>query len=349
MSISGKLIRPDFYFIAEIGVNHEGSLTKAKELVQAAKEGGADAAKFQTYKSENLAVADSPAYWDLRKESTRSQRELFAKYDGLTIDDYFEIADFCVKLDIDFASTPFDIEAVDALYPLLKYYKIASADINNYELIKKIGRKGIPIILSSGASTLDEISRAISWLQEENIDDITVLHCILNYPTSNSDVNLRMMESLKVSFPEIRVGYSDHSTPDGSTSAAFCAYVLGARIIEKHFTLDKSLNGNDHYHAFDKEDLKQFFEQVHGWEEKLGASHIKHPLPSEEPARKFARRSLVAKKDIEPGHLVTEVDITAKRPGDGIAAERYMEFIGRIAKSYIPLDTKLEDWMFESS
>lgn len=317
------------YIIAEVGVNHEGSVDRAKKLIDLAREGGADAVKFQSYKADTIASKNSPSYWDLNKEPTRSQHELFKKYDSLNSTDYENLAEYCINIDIDFVSTPFDDDSIEYLYPLMPYYKIASADITNTPFLKKIASKGKPVILSTGASTLAEIDSAVNTLYENGGDSIVLLHCILNYPTENVNANLRMINSLKNLYPGNLVGYSDHTLPDEFMTSLVTAYLLGAIVIEKHFTDDKSLPGNDHYHAMDKKDLLRFNSTIDAVYELMGDSSIKKPLQTELPARKNARRSIVLKKNIEKGHTIGESDITYKRPGNGISPVFWDDIIGR--------------------
>ena len=317
------------YIIAEVGVNHEGSVDRAKKLIDLAREGGADAVKFQSYKADTIASKNSPSYWDLNKEPTRSQHELFKKYDSLNSTDYENLAEYCINIDIDFVSTPFDDDSIEYLYPLMPYYKIASADITNTPFLRKIASKGKPVILSTGASTLAEIDSAVNTLYENGGDSIVLLHCILNYPTENVNANLRMINSLKNLYPGNLVGYSDHTLPDEFMTSLVTAYLLGAIVIEKHFTDDKSLPGNDHYHAMDKKDLLRFNSTIDAVYELMGDSSIKKPLQTELPARKNARRSIVLKKNIEKGHTIGESDITYKRPGNGISPVFWDDIIGR--------------------
>ena len=187
------------YIIAEIGVNHEGSLEKAKELIELAKEGGANAAKFQTYKADTIASVNSPAYWDRSMESTASQHELFQKYDCFDEKDYIALCEHCHKVGIEFLSTPFDEVAVDFLDPLMPFFKIASADITNIPFLRKIAFKQKPVLLSTGASNQAEIDLAISELQKYGCKDLCLLHCILNYPTLNENANLDMINGLQES------------------------------------------------------------------------------------------------------------------------------------------------------
>ena len=194
------------YIIAEIGVNHECSMTKAKKLIYLAKMGGADAVKFQTYKAHLITSKYAPSYWDTRKEKIKNQLKLFQKYDLFEEKQYKELATYCRKLKIDFASTPFDHEAVDMLDPLVSYFKISSSDITNYPLLIKIASKKKPVLLSTGASSLSEIKDAIKLLKSYNCKKIVVMHCILSYPAKNENANLGMITDLKAKFPKNLIG-----------------------------------------------------------------------------------------------------------------------------------------------
>jgi N-acetylneuraminate synthase len=324
-----ELKRP--YIIAEIGVNHEGSIDKAKEMITLAKEGGADAAKFQSYKANKLASKNSPSYWDLKKEPTRSQYELFKKYDMFGEKEYTQLAQYCKKVGIDFISTPFDDEAIEFLYPWVPFYKIASSDITNIPFLRKVAQKGKPILLSTGASTLPEIELAINEIQANGSQDIALLHCILNYPTSNNNANLRMIIGLQKVFPDFIIGYSDHTIPDESMLCLTTAYILGAQIIEKHFTFDKSLPGNDHYHAMDVVDLKNFVDNISKLIQLLG-NISKKPIPEEYISRQNARRSIVVKGNIKKGEKFTEKNLTYKRPASGISPLFWGNIIGKSSR-----------------
>ena len=205
LKIGNRILKEgcDPYIIAEIGVNHEGDFEKAKKLIYEAKEGGADAAKFQSYKASTLASKNSPSYWDTNKEKTKSQYELFKKFDSFNEKEYVALAEFCNSIDISFLSTPFDNESIDYLYPLVPFYKIASADITNVPFLRKVAKKNKPIILSTGASNLDEINFAIKTIKDCKNNEIGLLHCILNYPTNNIDANLSMITSLKEKYPDV--------------------------------------------------------------------------------------------------------------------------------------------------
>lgn len=321
----GKLSQP--YIIAEIGVNHGGSLEKAKMLIELAKEGGADAAKFQTYKAEKIASRYSPAYWDLKCEPTKSQFELFKKYDSFNEEDYIKLFEHCRKFEIDFISTPFDDDAVDFLDSIVDYFKIASADLTNIPLIEKVCSKKKPIILSTGASTLAEIDTAVELIKKHDVTQIYLLHCILNYPTQNFRANLGMIQSLLRNYPEYGIGYSDHTLPCPEMKVLVYSYILGARIIEKHFTYDKTLPGNDHYHAMDKDDLLNFRKRIDDYIEIFGLEN-KAPIDNETISRINARRSIVIRKNLKKGDRISKDNITYKRPGTGIPVSFWNQIIG---------------------
>jgi len=296
------------YVIAEIGVNHEGSMTKAKRLIELAKEGGADAAKFQSYKADTLASKYSPSYWDTDKEVTLTQHELFKKYDGFGPDQYIELAKHCQEVGIDFLSTPFDDAAIEFLDPLVPFFKIASADLTNTPFLRKVASKGKPILLSTGASSLAEIDQAVVTLTQASCKNIALLHCILNYPTENANAHLRMINGLSRAYPDRIIGYSDHTLPDEGMTSLVTSYLLGALILEKHFTFDKTLPGNDHYHAMDVYDLSRFKKILKNVNDLLGGDEFKRPIESEKISRQNARRSIVLKKELTAGHVLSEID-----------------------------------------
>ncbi len=332
------------YIIAEIGVNHEGSMELAKRLVDEAKDGGADAVKFQSYKAETLASKDSPSYWDTSKEPTTSQYKLFKKHDSFWIDEMRELKEYCDKVDIEFMSTPFDIESANFLNEMMDVYKISSSDITNKPFIEYICRFNKPIILSTGASSLHEIQEAVSWIEKYG-NPLALLHCVLNYPTPDKNANLGMIVDLKAKFPDKIIGYSDHTLPK-DMKVCEVATILGAVIIEKHFTHDKTLQGNDHYHAMDKEDLKLFRENLKRDFEILGSFRVE-AIEDEKLARDNARRSLVASKNIPAGKIITKEDLTFKRPAHGISPKFIDEVIGKKTTKYIKEDDVLKWGMFE--
>ncbi len=319
------------YIIAEIGVNHNGSLDKAKILIKAAKDAGASGVKFQTYKAEKIASKDSPSYWDLNMEPCKNQYELFKKYDTFTDADYKVCFEYAKSLNIDFLSTPFDADAVEFLDPLVPFHKIASADITNVPLLRHVASKLKPVVISTGASNLTEIEFAVNELSSYGCEEIVLLHCILNYPTSFSDANLNMIDSLQISFPNIHIGISDHTLADSDMLSLTTAYIKGARVIEKHFTDDKTIKGGDHLHSMDKNDLVKLNKNIAFVNSLLGLS-IKKPLESEEKARKNARRSIVVASDVKCGTELIESDLTYKRPASGISTLHWDDVIGRVVK-----------------
>lgn len=330
------------YLIAEIGVNHEGSMDQAKRLIDLAQKGGADAAKFQSYKAGTLASKHSPSYWDTSKEATRSQYELFKKYDSFGPDEYFKLAEHCHQVGIAFLSTPFDDAAIEFLDPLVPFFKIASADLTNIPFLRKVAKKGKPVVLSTGASTLGEIDVAVAALAEAGCKDLALLHCILNYPTDNENAHLAMIKGLARAYPNYIIGYSDHTLPDEAMTPLVTAHLLGAVILEKHFTHDKTLPGNDHYHAMDFADLSRFVQMSQRIHELLGDSDHKTPILTETISRKNARRSVVVIGDIPAGHTITENDITYKRPGSGVSPLFWDEIIGRKTSKALEADHVLQ-------
>lgn len=350
MSIFNK--RP--FLIGEIGVNFYDIAKKenitpidaAKLMIKEAKNAGIDAVKFQTYKAEKIASRNSPAYWDLDEEPTTSQFELFKKFDSFGSEEYRELAEYCREVGIMFLSTPFDFEAIDFLDDLMDVYKISSSDLTNIPFIKAIALKNKPIILSTGASTLKEIKEAVNAIEEVSNVDIGLMHCVLSYPTKDEDANLLMIKDIKEQFEGYDIGYSDHTKPDDKMLILTTAYLYGANIIEKHFTLDKTLTGNDHYHAMDVEDVKTFNENIE-LINKIKGKKVKQPLVCESSSRKEARRSIVASKDIKKGEKITKDNITFKRPGTGISPSKVDEIIGMNANEDIAEDTLLTYEMLE--
>ncbi len=331
-----KIQRP--YIIAEAGVNHEGSMVTAKQLVDDAKAGGADAIKFQTYKADTLASKDSPAYWDTTKEPTKSQHELFSKHDSFWKEEMLELKRYCDQVDIEFMSTPFDIESADFLNEIMDVYKISSSDITNKPFVEYICQFNKPIILSTGASHLWEIQEAVGWIEAFG-NPLALLHCVLNYPTPDENANLGMILGLKKSFPDKIIGYSDHTLPRDMKVCEMAA-VMGSVIIEKHFTNNKSLPGNDHYHAMDKGDLIQFRKNLVRTFDVLGEFKIT-ALKDEASARQHARRSLVAAVDIPKGKMIERVDLTFKRPAHGISPRNVDDVLGKVALEDIKEDSVL--------
>lgn len=345
----GELLLPGDrpFVIAEAGVNHENSLDSAMQMVDAAADGGADAIKFQSYKAETLASRHSPAYWDLNEEPTRSQFELFKQHDRFSDADYAALARHAQHRGIHFLSTPFDLHFADTLEPLMPAYKIASADLTNIPFLQHCARKKKPMILSVGASEDEEIDEALRAVREAGNHQVSLLHCILSYPCRPEDAHLNSIAYLARRYPGVVIGYSDHVPPGAAMLAPFTAWLLGARIIEKHFTLDKSLPGNDHYHAMDPDDLRRFRRMCGDAAVMIGADE-RRVWPCEQEARRQARRSLVAATTIRKGERATAAAITFKRPGTGIAPGSLPALIGRSALRDIEADEILAWDMFSN-
>lgn len=333
------------YIIAEAGVNHGCDIGIAKRMIEEAKEGGADAIKFQTYKAESIASKDSPSYWDLSKEPTNSQYQLFKKYDKFWKTEFEALKRHCDKVEIEFISTPFDVKSAAFLNDLMEVFKISSSDLNNKPFIEYLCSFGKPILLSTGASYLWEVEQSVSWIRAKE-NPFALLHCVLNYPTTDADANLSMILELRCKFPSTMIGYSDHTLP-GDMKCLEIATLLGAAVLEKHFTYDKTLPGNDHYHAMDKEDLKRFHARMCSLFLMLGQRQ-KRPLESEVSARRNARRSLVAARTIPAGKRLEPQDLTWKRPGHGIDPREYDRVIGKTAREKLEEDTVLQWSMFDA-
>ena len=316
--------RDKVYFIAEIGVNHEGSIKSAKKLITQAKLAGANAVKFQTYKAEKIASKYAKAYWDLKEEPTKNQYDLFKKYDSFSEKQYRLLSNYCKKISIDFMSTPFDIQSAEFLNKYVSSFKISSSDITNYPLLEKISKFNKPVILSTGASNINEIKRAEKLFKNKKL---ILLHCILNYPTQDRNVNLGMMLDLKKKFPKRVIGYSDHSIPI-DTTVLETAVLLGAKVIEKHFTLNKKLKGNDHYHAYNLKDFRILKKKLERLTLIIGGYEKKY-LKSEVLSRKHARRSLYANNELKKGNKIKKSDIISLRPAIGLCPTKYRKIIGK--------------------
>ncbi len=323
------------FIVAEAGANHNGKLELAKKLAQSAAAHGADAVKFQTYVAEKLTTRTAPKYW-VDSSPSKSQYELFKTLDKLSEEDWKELAKFCRRIGIIFFSTPFDFESADLLEELgVPLFKIASADITCLPFIKHVAEKGKPIMLSTGAATIEEIREAVKTIESTGNDQIIILHCTLSYPTPIKDANLRVITTLQKRFPTYPIGLSDHTL---GITAPIAATVLGAKVIEKHFTINKNLPGSpDHKLSIDPKELENMVAQIRLVEKLLG-SPIKQPVKSELKARKYARRSIVAKVRIPKGAIITEKMITFKRPGIGIPPKLANTIIGKRAKRTIKED-----------
>ena len=334
------------YFIAEVGVNHENNLCLAKQMIKQAADAGASAVKFQTYKANLIASKNSPAYWDTSKVKINSQFKLFKKFDKFNFKHYLELKKTCDKFKVDFLSTPFDNQSAEFINKLVKYFKIASADITNKPLIDKILSFNKPIIFSTGASTMKEILNTYKYIKKNNKKiDIAILHCILSYPTKYDDCNLNMIKIFKKKFNKALIGISDHAMPDKNMIILTKAYELGAQIIEKHFTETKlkGKKNNDHFHSINANDLKNFYFNIKLIKRISGKEKIDRKILScEKLSRKFARRSMYTSRKIKKNEKLTAENIIPKRPGIGISPLDSVKIYGLRARQDIADDTLLK-------
>ena len=328
--------------IAEAGVNHNGSIEMAKKLVDAAAEAGADYVKFQTFKSANLVLKNARAANYQRKnmqENALSQYQMLKTLE-LTYEDHVKLIEYASSQGIKFLSTAFDLESVQLLAEFhLGLWKIPSGEITDYPYLRLIARQHEPVILSTGMSTMEEIEEAVQVLLDNglSLDHLTILHCNTEYPTPMCDVNLRAMNTIASVF-HTQVGYSDHTL---GIEIPIAAVALGASVIEKHFTLDRSLQGPDHKASLEPKELKRMVTAIRNVEAALGNPE-KMVTESEEKNKLLVRKSIVALKDIREGDFFSEENLTAKRPGNGISAMKWQEIIGKKAPRNFKADELIE-------
>ena len=326
------------FIIAEAGVNHNGDINIAKELVDKAIFAGVDAIKFQTFKTEKLVTryADMAEYQKDNIGKVESQFNMLKKLE-LSYECFIELQEYCRNKGIMFLSTPFDFESADFLASIhMEAFKISSADLTNIPFLEHIARFNKPIILSSGMSTLSEIEEAINAIYSLGNKGIAVLHCTSNYPAKLLNVNLNAMNTIKNAF-KIVSGYSDHT--EGIT-IPIAAVAMGGSIIEKHFTLDKNMEGPDHKASLSPLELKAMVQEIRNVEMALGTG-IKRYNPSEVDTMKAARKSIVAARDIKAGENINLVDLDYKRPGTGLSPKFYMEIVGKRATRDIKMDEQI--------
>ena len=324
--------------IAEAGVNHNGSLETAKELVRTAKACGADIVKFQTAKLDSL-VSKHAEMADYQKKNIgreESQKEMLRKL-LLSYDDFLELADYCREVGIQFLSTPFDIDSIRFLNEMQDIWKVPSGEITNYPYLVEIAGTGKEVILSTGMCEMDEIRDALRVLKENGAGKIMILHCTTEYPAPLADVNLRVMQTLKDAFG-CPVGYSDHTQ---GIEVSLAAAALGAEVIEKHFTLDKNMPGPDHKASLEPDELKALVDGIRKIETALGTAE-KHPSACEMKNRAVARKSIVAARVVKAGELFSAENLTTKRPGSGISPMRWNEVIGQRAARDFSEDELIE-------
>lgn len=327
------------FIIAEAGVNHNGSLETAKRLIDVASEAGADAVKFQTFKAEKLVCKNTrkAEYQMNTTDASETQYDMLKKLE-LTDIMHKELMAYCEKRNILFLSTPFDMDSIDYLNGIgITMMKIPSGEITNYPYLKKIAQTHKPVILSTGMSTLEEVREAIEVLNKNGSEDLTVLHCNTEYPTPFNDVNLEVLHTLRDELG-VNVGYSDHSM---GIEIPIAAVAMGATVIEKHFTLDKGMKGPDHKASLEPEELRAMIRAIRNVEKALG-SGLKEPSKSEIKNKVIARKSIVAMTDIAEGDILTEENLTTKRPANGISPMLWEKVIGTAAKRDFKKDELIE-------
>ncbi len=328
------------YIIAEVGVNHNGSMDLAKKLIDEASVAGADCVKFQTFNPEELVTEDAVKA-DYQKKATgsrESQLEMLQKL-SLSKEDFRELKEYCSQKKIDFLSTPFDLDSIDFLDALgCDIWKIPSGEITNYPYLVRIAKTGKDIILSTGMADLDEVGAAIRLLKENGCGDVTLLHCTTEYPAPVQDVNLKAMLTMGREF-SCRFGYSDHTK---GLEIPVAAVALGAQVIEKHFTLDRNMKGPDHKASLEPCELKSMVDAVRNVEKAMG-NGVKAPSESEKVNIPIARKSIVARKSIQKGETLTEENLTTKRPGTGISPMKWPDVIGAKAIRDFRKDEMIEE------
>lgn len=336
----GFQVNRKVFIIAEAGVNHNGDLKLAYKLIDAAREAGADAVKFQTFKTEKIVTRHAEMA-DYQKENlavSDSQFEMIKKLE-LSYDEFRELQAYCKRTGILFLSTPDEEDSLDFLADELNipWLKIGSGEVNNYPFLRRVASKQKPIILSTGMSTLGEVETAIRIIREINQQELVVLHCTTNYPCPMNEVNLKAMLALKDAF-KVRVGYSDHTL---GIEVPVAAVALGAEVIEKHFTLDKEMEGPDHKASMDPEDLSAMVRAIRNIESALGDG-IKRPNSSEEKTMQIVRKRLIAACDLPAGRRLSEQDLIFKRANSGIFAEYFELVCGRILHAAVSADQSIE-------
>lgn len=325
--------------IAEAGVNHNGNIDVAKRLVDVAYESGADVVKFQTFQADHLVsrYAQKAEYQRRLTDEKETQREMLKKLE-LTYDMHVELSRYCKEVGIHFLSTPFDLDSIDLLENIgMSLYKIPSGEITNLPYLRKIGSLKKPVILSSGMSTMGEVKEAVKILKENGASDVSVLHCNTQYPTPMQDVNLNVMNTIRKEIG-VCVGYSDHTE---GIEVPIAAVAMGAEIIEKHFTLDKTMEGPDHKASLEPQELKAMIKAIRNIELAMGDA-AKRPTRSESDNIAVVRKSIVAKRKIEAGEIFSDENITAKRPGTGISPMLWDSVIGRAANRKYEEDELIE-------
>lgn len=337
MEIKEKFIYKKCFIIAEAGVNHNGSVEMAKKLVDAAKEVGADAVKFQTFKTDKLVTKDAEkAQYQIKNSGEGSQYNMIKSLE-LSDDEFKEIAEYAKNKGLIFLSSPFDIESVDLLDEIgVHAFKIASGEITNFPLLEYIAKKEKPVILSTGMSTIGDVDEAINSMEKYN-DKITLMHCLTGYPAKKEDANLNAIKTLECTFKR-PVGFSDHTL---GIEISVAAVALGSCVIEKHFTIDKNLPGPDHKASLEPHEFAEMVKSIRNVEKGMG-NGVKKPTDEEIKIKKLVRKSIVTKEDIPCGTVLNENLLVFKRPGTGIEPKYIKKLIGKELVEDIKKDTLIK-------
>ena len=328
------------YVIAEIGVNHNGSLDLAKKMIDAAKQSGANAVKFQTFKADNLVTKITPKV-KYQEETTSKDEDHFEMIKKLELNksDFLKIFNYCNKIGIDFISTPYDVESAKFLDKMgVSIFKVASADIVDYSLNEYLAATKKPVIIATGMTSLGEIESAVNIYRKNKSENICLLHCVSNYPCSYDSINIKAMATIGAAF-NLPIGFSDHSIGD---MAACLSVALGAKVIEKHFTIDKNLPGPDHKASASPDEFKSLVSAIKLSKQILGSS-IKEIQDEEKQMALVSRKSIVAKFDLPKDYTIREKDLVLKRPGTGLSSKYLPELIGRVTSREVVKD-KLISW-----
>jgi len=332
------------FIVAEAACNHLCDMELAKKMVEKASEAGADSIKFQTYVAEKLVTSKAVAFWG--KEQI-SQMEYYKRLDRFGKEEYKELFEYSKEKGIIGFSSPFDLESADMLNELdMPVFKIASCEIPNVQFIKHVAKFQKPIMLSTGASSVEEIRRAVNLILEQGNTQLILMACTLSYPTKYKDANFRRVQTLQKLYPDMVIGISDHTEPEPEMLAPSIAVALGAKVIEKHYTLDRSMTGSGHFFAVDPDDLKKMISNIRFTENLLGDGKL-GVAKSEEKAYKSARRTIVANVPIKKGETITVEKIGFKRPHEGLCASKIDLVVGRRASQDINADEKISLEMLE--
>lgn len=327
------------YIIAEAGVNHNGRLDLALKLCDAAKEAGVDAVKFQTWKTEKIVTksAAKAAYQEENTGCDQSQFEMLKELE-LSYSDFEKINDYCKKIGVQFLSTPDEEESLDFLCSMnLPFVKIGSGEVTNIPYLRVIGSKHQKVVISTGMSTLADVEKAYNTLMKSGAKEVAMLHCTTNYPCPYEEVNLQAMQTMKAAF-KCQVGYSDHTM---GIEVPIAAVAMGAEIIEKHFTLDRTMDGPDHQASLEPQELKQMVKSIRNIEQSMGDG-IKRPNASEQKNAEVVLKRIIAKEPIKKGDILSENNLTLLRSSDGIPAKFWDLVVNRLARRDYQIDEPIE-------